>query len=104
MTLLSPKHHLNQSQGTVYKIAHTVSTTLQSGRSRTDGENQGGAVEMAWQLRALTALTEDPGLVPRSYVVAHNRCNSSFRGSSFGLCRHRNCTWCTNMQAQHLHR
>lgn len=100
---LVPKASLNQSQGTVYKISHMVLNTLQSGRSRMDGENQGGAAEMAWQVRPLTALAEDPGFIPRSHVVAQNHCNSSFRGSSFGLCRHQDCTWYINMKAQYLH-
>ena len=30
-----------------------------------------GAMEKAWQLRALTALAEDPGLVPSTHMTAH---------------------------------
>lgn len=30
-----------------------------------------GAMEMAWQSRALTALAEDPGLVPSTHMTAH---------------------------------
>ena len=31
-----------------------------------------GAEEMAQQVRALAALTEDPGSVPTTYMTAHN--------------------------------
>lgn len=30
-----------------------------------------GAMEIGWQLRALTALVEDPGLVPSTHMIAH---------------------------------
>lgn len=82
VTLLSPKHHLNQSQGTVYKIAHTVSKVPHSGKLRTNGESQGGTGETARQVRALAALSENHDLIPSFYIVAHRHCNSSFMGSN----------------------
>jgi hypothetical protein len=36
---------------------------------------------MAQKLGALTALPEDPGSIPSTYMTAHNFCNSSSRKS-----------------------
>jgi hypothetical protein len=33
--------------------------------------------EMVQWLKALAALAEEPGLIPRTYIVTHNDCNSN---------------------------
>jgi hypothetical protein len=50
---------------------------------------------MAQQLRALVALAEDLGSVPRIHMVAHNPSNFSSKDPvpSPGILRHQICIW-----------
>ena len=59
------------------------------------------AREMAQQLRTLTALPGDPGLIPSTHWLLTINCNSSPRGSDSlsGLSRHKACPQCTDIQA-----